>query len=709
MERKTLSEQEITDRATALLRRFYGYDSFRPLQLDIIKTALSGRDSLVLMPTGGGKSLCFQIPALIGDGVTVVVSPLIALMNDQVASLRANGIPAAAVHSNQTDEENRAVMDNLIHARVKILYVSPERLVTDIDRWSKEIPVTLFAIDEAHCVSQWGHDFRPVYVELSRLRDLYPGVPVMALTATADEMTRRDIVTQLRLDNPRRFITSFDRPNISLSARLNPGKQGRVSVISRMLLDHPDDAGIVYCMSRKATEETAGALAERGFRAEAYHAGLTSERRNDVQRRFINGDLQCVCATVAFGMGIDKSNIRWVVHCNLPSNLESYYQEIGRAGRDGLPATALMFYSYADVITLTKWAEESGREKINKEKLRLMTEYATAGICRRRILLNYFNEPSDHDCGNCDNCLNPPSRFDGTVEAQKAVSAVLRCGEQLTINMLVDVLRGNPAADIRARGFQNVRTFGAGRDLSPDMWRAYISQMIQLGLMTIDYGDHNRLKINELGHRVVRSGETVTLARYVPPAKTKKGAAKTEGARPTLFNELKRVRMEIARKEGVPPYIVFSDKTLLEIEKHQPVDIESFARIEGVSERKATKYWQPFTRLIRERQGLPKAAPAGASTAATAMLYNSGMTPAEIARERGLKSATVLSHLADAVAADRIEDLSRLMTREQYLTVMDAYRRDPQHYLTLLGDSVAPGVPRLALAISDALLRRRQR
>ena len=408
------------------LKRFFGFDNFKGNQEAIMTNLLAGNDTFVLMPTGGGKSLCFQIPALMGDGVTVVVSPLIALMNDQVASLRANGIPAAAVHSNQTDEENRAVMDNLIHARVKILYVSPERLVTDIDRWSKEIPVTLFAIDEAHCVSQWGHDFRPVYVELSRLRDLYPGVPVMALTATADEMTRRDIVTQLRLDNPRRFITSFDRPNISLSARLNPGKQGRVSVISRMLLDHPDDAGIVYCMSRKATEETAGALAERGFRAEAYHAGLTSERRNDVQRRFINGDLQCVCATVAFGMGIDKSNIRWVVHCNLPSNLESYYQEIGRAGRDGLPATALMFYSYADVITLTKWAEESGREKINKEKLRLMTEYATAGICRRRILLNYFNEPSDHDCGNCDNCLNPPSRFDGTVEAQKAVSAVLR-------------------------------------------------------------------------------------------------------------------------------------------------------------------------------------------------------------------------------------------------------------------------------------------
>ena len=446
MERKTLSEQEITDRATALLRRFYGYDSFRPLQLDIIKTALSGRDSLVLMPTGGGKSLCFQIPALIGDGVTVVVSPLIALMNDQVASLRANGIPAAAVHSNQTDEENRAVMDNLIHARVKILYVSPERLVTDIDRWSKEIPVTLFAIDEAHCVSQWGHDFRPVYVELSRLRDLYPGVPVMALTATADEMTRRDIVTQLRLDNPRRFITSFDRPNISLSARLNPGKQGRVSVISRMLLDHPDDAGIVYCMSRKATEETAGALAERGFRAEAYHAGLTSERRNDVQRRFINGDLQCVCATVAFGMGIDKSNIRWVVHCNLPSNLESYYQEIGRAGRDGLPATALMFYSYADVITLTKWAEESGREKINKEKLRLMTEYATAGICRRRILLNYFNEPSDHDCGNCDNCLNPPSRFDGTVEAQgETVKKVFVDGKEFFGEDVTTAIKSLPA------------------------------------------------------------------------------------------------------------------------------------------------------------------------------------------------------------------------------------------------------------------------
>ncbi|MDE6378612.1 MAG: ATP-dependent DNA helicase, partial [Duncaniella sp.] len=401
-----LTDEEIASRARAMLARFYGYSSFRPLQQEIIVRAMRGGDSVVLMPTGGGKSVCYQIPALLSQGTVVVVSPLIALMHDQVSALISNGIPAATVNSLQSDEDNRLIMEQLYSGRLRVLYISPERLLVEMDRWSSDIKIALFAIDEAHCISQWGHDFRPGYTQLSRIKELFPEVPVMALTATADRLTREDIATQLCLKDHKLFIGSFDRPNIRLSVQVNPGKTRRLRVISEIIDRHRGDSGIVYCLSRKGAEDMDRQLRERGYRSVVYHAGLSAAARTEAQRRFINGEVQVVCATVAFGMGIDKSNIRWVVHNNMPRNIECYYQEIGRAGRDGAAAEAVMFYSYADIATLQSFVDDSGQQALNAEKLQRMKEFAEASLCRRRVLLSYFNETIDHDCGNCDVCLD---------------------------------------------------------------------------------------------------------------------------------------------------------------------------------------------------------------------------------------------------------------------------------------------------------------
>ncbi len=520
---------DFQQKATALLRRFYGYNTFRPLQLDIIATAAcERRDCVVLMPTGGGKSICYQIPALLADrGVTIVVSPLIALMKDQVTALTANGIPAAAVNSMQSEEENRVILEQLYSGRVKILYISPERLLIEIDRWSSDLPVALFAIDEAHCISHWGHDFRPGYTQLSRIKALFPSVPVMALTATADRLTREDISHQLRLSDPRLFIGSFDRPNLSLRVITDPGKTRRINHICTLIDRYPSDSGIVYCLSRKMAEEMDRQLSAKGYRSTVYHAGLSVSERNIAQDSFINGDVQVVCATVAFGMGIDKSNIRWVVHNNMPRNIESYYQEIGRAGRDGSKAETVLFYSYGDIAMLQNFVDESGQKALNAEKLNRMKEYAEASLCRRRILLSYFNETMDHDCGNCDVCLNPPEHIDGTILVQKALSAIIRINGSAGIHMLIDILRGAGRQDLIQKGYHLIKTYGAGRDLSFAEWNTYISQMIQLGLIDIAYNESNHLKVTPYGSSILSSRSPVRLARFVPFEKRKTGRAKT--------------------------------------------------------------------------------------------------------------------------------------------------------------------------------------
>ncbi|MDE7389176.1 MAG: RecQ family ATP-dependent DNA helicase, partial [Muribaculaceae bacterium] len=453
---------------------------------------------------------------------------------------------------------------------IKLLYMSPERLLLDIERWPENMRISLFAVDEAHCISQWGHDFRPEYTRLSRLKELFPKVPVIALTATADRLTRDDIARQLTLRNPAIFISSFDRPNIRLSVMPNPGRDRKMRIISDLIRRYPDDAGIVYCISRKGAEDMANELSVRGgFSVAVYHAGLSPEERNRAQEDFIHGRVQVVCATVAFGMGIDKSNIRWVVHNNMPRNIEGYYQEIGRAGRDGMPAEALMFYSFADIATLRSFIAEGEREKVNMEKLTRMQEYAETSLCRRRVLLSYFSEHTDCDCGNCDTCLSPPVRFDGTILVQKALSAMMRCGQKVAANMLVDILRGSARADIISRGYDRIKTYGAGHDLSAAEWRAYLSQMLQLGLIEIAYEEANHLKVTPYGLEILAGKTTVSLAKFTferhdkaPASKGRRqqhssaGCPSAAEADPALVRELKKLRMSLARIECIPPYLV---------------------------------------------------------------------------------------------------------------------------------------------------------
>ena len=694
----------IEAKAKAVLNRFYGYSQFRPGQLDIITSVMQSRDTVVLMPTGGGKSLCYQIPAILSEGCAVVVSPLIALMKDQVTALIANGVPAATVNSNMSENENRNIMEQMYAGRLKLLYISPERLLSEIDRWSSDMKISLFAIDEAHCISQWGHDFRPEYTKLKRIKESYPSTPIIALTATADRLTRDDIAQQLKLKNPYKFVSSFDRPNISIKVMPNPGSRKKISIITTMIDKYRDDAGIVYCLSRKNAESIDAELQARGYRSICYHAGLSARRRDEAQHRFINGDVQVICATVAFGMGIDKSNIRWVIHNNLPGNIESYYQEIGRAGRDGLPAEALMFYSFADIVTLQNFVNESGQVAINSEKLARVKEFAEATVCRRRILLNYFSEETDCDCGNCDVCLDPPERIDGRVIAQKALSAIVRTNQQVGNTMLIDILRGSARAELIVKGYHKIKTYGAGRDMSFAQWNNYMAQLLQLGIIEIAYEENNHLKVTPYGWKVLRGEVEVSLSKFyydAPKRKTK--VTRVVNAADMLFSELKGVRAKLAKKEGIPPYMVFSDKTLLEMVEKMPVDMLSFTQIEGVGEKKAIKYWKVFVKIIRKSKGLPSISSKGTSYEETLMLFNSNYSIEAIAQIKGIGEKTVYEHIALLIKERRITDFNRIITREQYDRVIDVSKKNKMFMYLILSHEMPLGLPGVALAIAEVL------
>lgn len=597
------------------LKTYFGYDSFRPLQEEIIRHILDGNDALVLMPTGGGKSICYQLPALLREGTAVVVSPLISLMKDQVEALCANGISAGALNSSNDETENAALRRACMEGRLKLLYISPEKLLTEANYLLRDMHISLFAIDEAHCISQWGHDFRPEYAQMGILHQQFPHVPIIALTATADKITREDIIRQLHLNHPRTFISSFDRPNLSLTVKRGYQQKEKSKTILDFIARHPGESGIIYCMSRSKTESVAQMLQKQGIRTAVYHAGLSPSLRDEAQDDFINDRVQVVCATIAFGMGIDKSNVRWVIHYNLPKSIESFYQEIGRAGRDGLPSDMLLFYSLADLILLTKFATESGQQNINLEKLQRMQQYAESDICRRRILLSYFGEIADHDCGNCDVCKNPPERFDGTVIVQKALSAIVRTDQQIGTSVLVDILRGNMSPEVVGKGYQQLKTFAAGRDVPARDWHDYLLQMLQLGYFEIAYNENNHLKITSAGSDVlfgratarlvvIRREETNETKRgrkrkaTVPAQELPLGLPNTENE--ALFEALRKLRKRLADEEALPAYIVLSDKVLHLLSTSRPTSLEEFGNISGIGEHKKKKYGKEFINLIRK-------------------------------------------------------------------------------------------------------------
>lgn len=605
-----------------ILKRYFGFTSFRPLQAEIINTILAGKDVLVLMPTGGGKSLCYQVPALMREGTAVVVSPLISLMKDQVEGLVANGIPAAALNSMNNEAENLRIRSACLRGELKLLYISPERLLLELPYLIRDMKISLFAVDEAHCISQWGHDFRPEYAQLGTLRETFPGIPIVALTATADRLTREDIQRQLHLSAPEVFVSSFDRPNLSLDVRRGYQKKDKERVMLDIIARHPNDCGIVYCMSKKTTESVADMLRGHGIVAASYHAGLSSEERDKTQDDFIHDRVQVVCATVAFGMGIDKSDVRFVIHYNLPKSIESFYQEIGRAGRDGLPAETVLFYSLADLVQLSKFAQESGQREINMEKLRRMQEYAESDVCRRRILLNYFGEQTDRDCGNCDVCRNPPQRFDGTVLAQKALSAIVRTGQQASVRTVADILRGNFSPEVVKGHYEALKTFGAGRDVPARDWLDYLMQMLQNGLFEIAYDEGNHLKLTDGGRDVLYNGRTVQLAvvrkeesRPVSRRRKTAGRPVTETPLPfgggvetpsglsprgrELFEALRVLRKQLADAQGFPPYIVMSDRVLQNLCDARPTTVEAFGTVSGIGEFKKEKYGKDFVEVIR--------------------------------------------------------------------------------------------------------------
>lgn len=602
------------DELLLLLKKFFGYTSFRPLQADIIRRIVDGKDSLVLMPTGGGKSICFQLPAIYLQGTALVVSPLIALMKDQVEGLIANGIPAAALNSLMPEAEQQRVKLMAERGKLKLLYISPERLMAEINWFLPRLDLSLIAIDEAHCVSHWGHDFRPEYTQLAILKERFPKVPVVALTATADKITRQDIVEQLQLTDPQIFISSFDRPNLSLTVRRGMNKREKMSAIARFIRQRPGTSGIIYCMKRDDTVELASELTYRmHIPAIAYHAGLPTAERTRAQEDFINDRVSVVCATVAFGMGIDKSNVRWVIHFNMPGSIENYYQEIGRAGRDGLPSDTLLFYSLGDLIVLRRFAEESGQPDVNLEKLNRMQRYCESDICRRRILLSYFGEESATDCGNCDVCHNPPERFDGTILIQKALSGIVRTGEHVGLQMLIDILRGSARAELRAKGYDQLKTYGVGRDLPYKVWKEYLFQMIQLGYVEVDYAAGQVLRVTPLGKRVLFGQEKALLALYKEPEETAPTRFKAKPIRPkrtaspddTLLDALKQLRKQLAEKDRIPPYQVFTDASLEDMVERRPVSLDAFSDVHGVGQIKLDRYGRVFVSLIRFVLKLP--------------------------------------------------------------------------------------------------------
>ncbi len=667
----------VLTQAKEILKHQFGYDSFRMNQAAAIETVLSKKDCVVLMPTGGGKSVCYQIPALMNDGLTLVVSPLIALMKDQVDALAGNGIDAAFLNSTQTPKEQIEVFRKVKSGKLRLLYVAPERLFQSGNQFIdflRELNISLFAIDEAHCISSWGHDFRPEYRKLTKLKQYFPEVPLIALTATADKLVRRDIIKYLQLEKYELLVSSFNRPNIFYTVR---PKRNSYSHLLDFLENRKEQSGIIYCLSRKSTESLASDLKDEGFSALPYHAGLDRAARQENQELFLNDDAKIIVATIAFGMGIDKSNVRFVVHMDLPKNVESYYQETGRAGRDGLESDALMFFSWGDVVKLKGFAEVDNNQhqtEIMLKKLNQMGEFGDMKTCRRKFLLRYFDEVLNEDCGHCDNCRSEFKKIDGTIIAQKALSAVARTGQAFGLSYLIDFLRGSKSKKIRLEHL-NLKTYGVGADISKDDWFHYFKDLISQGIVGQTEGQFPTLHLTEESMEVLQGNRSVELFEIIEKAE-KRTSLVGDKSLPyiaELFEKLKKLRTRFSRVEGVPPYVIFSDATLVEFATYFPQNDSEMLKISGVGDVKMGKYGLDFMveivkycdvnslesrinlkipkrkkRSLRDRNG-------DDTYSISLKLFRDGKSVGAIAKERGLKRNTVENHLVRFIPSGEVQ------------------------------------------------------
>jgi ATP-dependent DNA helicase RecQ len=662
-----------------ILKKHFGFENFRPLQEEIIEGILQHKDTLVLMPTGGGKSVCFQVPALLLPNLTLVVSPLIALMKDQVDALQANGIAAAFLNSSMSEADQNVLLERVKENAIKLLYVSPEKLLALLPYFAAQIPISLIAIDEAHCISAWGHDFRPEYTKLKQLKEVWPNVPIVALTATADKITRKDIMQQLALQEPAVFVASFDRPNLSLQVRFGVKKKKKMEEITAFIHARANECGIIYCLSRKATEEMASDLQVFGIAADFYHAGMSASDRSKIQDDFIHDRTKVICATIAFGMGIDKSNVRFVIHNSLPKNMEGYYQEIGRAGRDGLPSDTLLYYSLGDVMMLRSFIEESGQKELNLEKLNRMQQYAEAPICRRKILLAYFGETLNQACQNCDVCQAPRQVFDGTLLAQKALSALARTNQNVGVNVLIDILRGSHRKEIIENNYDRIKTFGAGKDKSFAEWQQLLLQMLNLGLVEMAYDDNYTLKITTFGNDILYGKRKIDLvqtevkAAFVPKNPWGVKVYTEQNTEELLFEQLRASRRVLAEKENVPSHALLSDATLKEIVSKKPQNLAQFIEVNGMGEHKVKKYGNTLLKELQRWQkehGIKQ--PKGNTYKETLALLQQGFSIEDIALTRQLHEGTIYSHIAQLFQTKEINDISKYYSESDLALVRKA-------------------------------------
>jgi len=698
--------KETKEKLLSTLKKYFGYDSFRNQQQEIVEAVLSKSDNLVIMPTGGGKSICFQLPALLFEGLTLVISPLIALMKDQVDGLNANGIDANFFNSSQESVEQNAIFDKIIQKEIKLLYVAPESLQL-LQNVLNEKYISCIAIDEAHCISSWGHDFRTSYQQLGFFKKSLPNTPIIALTATADKATRTDILEQLCIPNARQFLSSFDRKNIELEVR--PANDRFLQIV-KFINKKSNESGIIYCLSRKSTEQLASKLKQNGINAAPYHAGLNFNERSKTQENFIFDKTQVVCATIAFGMGIDKSNVRWVIHYNMPKNIEGYYQEIGRCGRDGIKANALLFHSYSDVIQLKKFMSGASNEEVQAAKLDRMKQFSEATTCRRKILLSYFGELLAENCGNCDVCKNPPEFFNGTIIAQKALSVITRLHESEAMGTVIDVLRGAHNATIINKGYDTLKSHGVGSKISWRDWQQYLIQLVNQGYCEIAFHKNNALQLTDFSKKVLFENEVVSLTRPVEfkeQSVVEKVTKTKKAKKDTLFERLRKLRQEIAMAENIPAYLVFSDASLKEMERARPMSESDFLEISGVGQRKLEVYGEDFIAEIvafsnekiktRKKKGTHKI---------TYDLYKEGFTIDEIAGKRRLKPTTIFSHLAILYTEGKDIEIYDFVSEEEVNKIRDAKEEldNPQAlkpYYEDLNGEIEYFKIRLALTIID--------